>query len=142
MTETPTLTPPDDRKTFKVNKEDFKVFMSFQRLNSLLRIIETGDNLPLVTLDPDLSEPMIRALLSPTTQGQYEIDLDKFEIENEVYEEMIVWCRDHLINFFMKQLRLTADQEAAMGPAVKALQSQLLGSVASTSEPVPAGPSA
>ena len=105
MSEPPKPTAPDDRKTFKVNGESVKVFMSFQRLNSLLRILETAERLPLITVDPDISEPCIRVLLAPTAAEQFDIDLDKFEIENDVYEEMIIWCREHLVHFFMKRLQ-------------------------------------
>jgi hypothetical protein len=138
---------PDVRKTFRIGRagqtgqEDLKVFMSFQRLNSLLRILEIPERLSLITVDPDLTEPCLRALISPTAAGQYDINLDDYEIEVEVTDEMIIWCRDHLAHFFMKRLREAVASNTDLGPLVKDLQLSLAGSEPSTSEPAAAGPS-
>lgn len=141
MTETTAPTPPNDRRTFVVNKEDLKVFMSFQRLNSLLRVLEDANNLPLITVDPDLSEACMRVLLSPTQAGQFDIKIDEYEIESDVADEMILWCQDHLTSFFIKRLQQMDKQNGQLGPMVKDLQSSLLGSPNSTSAPASAGPS-
>lgn len=140
MAETETIEAPGSRKTFKVNKDtDLKVFMSFQRLNSLLRILGTGDNLPLLTIDPDLSEGCMRVLLAPKAVDQFAVDLEDYEIEPDVYEEMILWCRDHLTYFFTKQLRLLGEQNQKLAPEVSSLALSLAGSAPSTSAPAPAG---
>ena len=128
MSELPKPIPPADRKTFTINGAPVPIFMSFQRLNSLLRILETAERLPLITVDPDISEPCMRVLLSKDTAGQFAVDLDTYEIENATYDLMITWCQEHLIHFFTKRLGEMVSQNTSLEPVVKGLQSSLTGS--------------
>lgn len=120
---------PVPRRSFKINGEDVEIFMSFQRLNSLLRVLETPDRLVSIAVDPDLSEGCMCVLLAKKQREQFEVDLEDYGIEEEVYDQMILWCRDHVTHFFTKRLKEAVAENEALRPLVTGLQSSLVGLV-------------
>jgi len=140
----PEIKEPSSHLTIPYNGEERELFMSFLRLNSILRFIEDPNRVILMTIDPDLVENVLRILLAPKGGAgeMFNFELDEEAIPMEDVDKVLNWAQDHLTYFFMKRFQEVAVKAAQLEPIAKRLQSSLPGSEASSSETASAGPSA
>lgn len=139
---TNTATRPDDRLTITINGAPVEIFLSFQRLNSLTRVLEGPENLGQLLIDPDMSENAMRVLLAPTGTSPWEFEIASLEISNDDVEAMLTWATEHLLDFFLKRFSKLNDHKAKLEQFATALQSPQGGSAGSASKTASAGPSA
>jgi hypothetical protein len=133
---------PEARLTIQYEGKPRELFMSFLRLNALLRLIEDPTHAVRVMLDPDLSEDTLKTLLSPSIRNgeHFTFDLDDTLISNEDCERVLDWAQDHLLYFFTKRFQQIGQKAKDLEPLAQALLSLAPGSSPSTSETTSAGP--
>ena len=134
---------PEAYLTVLFKGERRELFMSFQRLNSLLRDIEDPRRILQISVDPDLGEAVLRVCLAPTSVpgAAFEFELVDDMISNEDVELILDWAADHLVHFFLTRFHRLAQKAALLEPIAKALQSSQPGSGDSTLPIAAAGPS-
>lgn len=135
---------PDDRLKIKFSGEDRELFMSFQRLNSLLRNVDDPRQILNIAVDPDLGEAVLRVALAPTSDpgSAFEFTLVDDMVSNEDVERILDWSMDHLTYFFMKRFQKVATRAAELEPIAMALASSQAGLAPLISPTAVAGPSA
>lgn len=133
---------PPERLTIQCGGSEKVLFMSFARLNNCLRAIEDPDRLPVMMIDPDVSDLIIRLMLAPTpTTDPREVQIGEEDMSMDTIDDILLWVRDHLSAFFLKRFQQVGAQLAKMEPEAARLVSSLTGSAGSTSNEPPAGPS-
>ena len=124
---------PEDKITIVFAGEPREIFMSFLRLNSLLRVVDEAPRVVMITVDPDLGEMVLRALLvEKPGADMFDFVLEEGVISNEAVERLQMWAQDHLTYFFMKRFQQIGQTAAKLEPLAKALQSSAPGSAPST----------
>lgn len=130
---------PEPRLTIKFKDTEKELFMSYQRLNSCLRILGSPDNVAVMLIDPDLCEQLLGTLLSPKANDF--IELDEMDVSTEDYDRIVIWAQEHMTDFLLKRFQQIGQTAAALEPKAKDLLSQHLGSLASNSNAPSVGPS-
>lgn len=119
---------PLDRLDVIYKGAPLEIFMSFMRLNKLLRIIEGPQDVVMLALNPDASEMIIKVLVCPVKERFDLIEIEETDVGQEDYEIMLSWVQDHLTYFFMKQFQAASAKGNALEPLAKGLLSSSVGS--------------
>ncbi|MGH6957625.1 MAG: hypothetical protein ACREEW_13250 [Caulobacteraceae bacterium] len=139
-----TIDRPSDRLTIHYKGEPRDLFMSYQRLNSVLRVVGHASNLPNLMVDPDVGEGIIRVMVAAkgSPEGMFDVELEEGDLSMDDFDKILMWARDHVTSFFVKRLQQTGDYAKTLEPMMTALKSSLTGLAPSSSSEVAAGPSA
>lgn len=136
------LDRPNDRLTITFQGQSRELFMSYRRQNNCLRALGDADNLVTLTLNPDMSEAMLKIMLAPTADTSlYDVELGEDDMSMDDIDKTLVWVRDHLAYFFLKRFQQIGQQANQLEPLAGHLRSSLLGSASSISSEPSAGPS-
>lgn len=134
---------PSDRLAIEYKGEAKTIFMSYARLNNCLRMLGDPNRLMAITLDPDLSEDMLKAVLCPTIEVGEVLNfvIGEDDVTMETAETILGWVQDQLSYFFMKRFQLLTEKNKQLEPLAARLQSSLNGLGTSSSNEPSAGPS-
>lgn len=121
---------PSDRLTIQYKGEEKILFMSFQRLNSILRVLGNPQNIVTMMVDPDISEAVVRVLVAPKASAgsMFEVEIDDEDILTDDFDRMMNWARDHVASFFVKRLQGEEAFQKALAPMMAVLKLSLAGS--------------
>lgn len=140
---TDTVEEPKDKLTIVFKGGSRELFMSWQRLNSVLRVVGHPSNLPNMMVDPDIGEGIIKVMVANTgtPEAMFDVVLEENDLSITDFDKILLWARDHVTSFFVRRLQQTGDYAKALGPMITALQSSVNGLGVSSSNVAVAGPS-
>jgi hypothetical protein len=135
---------PEDRLEINFRGEPKELFMSYQRLNSAIRVLGDPNNIIHMMIDPDISENMLRVAVAPkgSPESMFEMELDDDDFSLDEADRVLIWVRDHITGFFARRLQQSQEFAKQLEPMMIALKSSLIGSAPSNSSGAAAGLSA
>jgi hypothetical protein len=124
--------------TIKFNNEDRDIFMSFGLLNDLTKLVSDPSEVPRILLDPDLRDAVLKELLAERKRSGKILkelpDVEDIDASPEDIEKLLDWTMEHVISFFVRSLKKTAQMGERHLETLKSLQSSLDGSNGSASK--------
>ena len=132
------IEPPQAILNVVVDQKGRELFMSFHLLNQLAKLAPQLDDIPMVTISPELREAvLLECLIERTDKGKRVSsntpDLEDFDFSDDVALAILDWAADHLYFFTMKAMARMKEQEVRSKPASKLLTALLTGSPAKAS---------
>ena len=124
------MTKLSDTITIKVDGEDREIFMSFGLLNELTKIIGDPARVASVTVDPEMRDDVLNAVLSKRkTSGKIisQADIDDIDIPVEDVEILLDWASEHALSFFIRSLKKVIVMTKKHEDEMKALASSASG---------------
>lgn len=130
-------TKVSDTLTIKIGEVDRELFMSFGLLNELTSIIRDPARIPAVTLETDLRNQFLSAILAERKKSGKivnPVEIDDIEITYEDAERAMAWGQEHVMDFFIRSFRQISRVTEAHEQEVTSLTSSLGGSKSSASK--------
>jgi hypothetical protein len=119
---------PGDYLEVEYKKQPKKLFMSFMRLNSCIRVLGDPDRLPVMAIDPDISENILATLLADKPNDGLNLELGEDDISTDDSDKMLGWAQSHLSFFYLKRFHQMGTQAKALEPLAEHLKLSLSGS--------------
>jgi hypothetical protein len=115
----------------EINGKDEEVFMSFALLNTLARHVGDPENIPMIELNADLREMILKEMLAvrtPSGKITEERGLDDVEISIEDFEKLLEFASEHITDFTIRALEKAGARSKAVQEKVTALKLTSSGS--------------
>lgn len=132
MTETTTI-PLADSFTLVVNGDVRVLDMTYGMLNELTKLVASPEQIPMLTLDPDLREAVMKTLLSKRdAKGRIseEANLMDMRMSFPQVSALMTWVAGHTLSFLLSALEGTQSLQQEFGDRAQKLTSSLSGSKA------------
>jgi len=97
----------DNTIEVKIGGEPQEVKMTYGLLNELARVIGDIDVIPMIGIEADVRDSIIRAIFSKRdAQGKIkqEVDIFNFDIDVDDLQDLLEWVGGHVLDFFLTSL--------------------------------------
>lgn len=121
----------------KIGSDTRDILMSFGLLSTLCNIVVDPARCPLITIDPILRSEVLSELLAVRKKSGKIItpveDVDDIDMSVEDAEGLLNWAAEHVLSFFVRNLKRSNDLLNQHKGTLEALQSSVTGSANSVS---------
>lgn len=129
-----------------VNAEKKTLRMPFARLNRVLVILESAENLPRLAFDTNVQEAVLCEVFTERAEDRKTItfrpeSLDEIEIDTDTTLKIFDWVGSHVNDFFIRQVENQVTQAGRYSPRLKSLHTTANGIADSVSKMSAASPS-
>lgn len=98
------VVPPSSTLSITKDGKPYSVFMSFGLLNQLTRHLGDIDQLPMLAVDPEVQEKVLKEIFSTRDERgtvTYTPSLFEINVSVEDIDRVLDFVGDHIANFFM-----------------------------------------
>jgi hypothetical protein len=124
-------TKPNDKITVTVDEIEREIFISFNLVNELAKLIGSPDNIPYVYVDGELRDKVLKSVLAKRKKSGKIIDavddLDEVDLSMDDAENLLGWVAEHVLGFFVRSLTRVNALTEAHKVALEQLGSSLVG---------------
>lgn len=109
--------------------------MSYGLLTTLAGIIGHADNIPMVALDNELRDKVVKELIADRTKSgrvETEYEIADVELTPSQVVQLLEWASEHVLDFFLKVLASANKLGKKVDEKVKALMPDLESSQTGT----------
>ncbi len=129
-----------------VNGDKKSLRMPFARLNRILVILESAENLPKLAYDTNVQEAVLCEVFTERAEDRKTItfrpeSLDEIEIDTDTTLKIFDWVGSHVNDFFIRQVENQVSQAEKYSPRLKSLHTTANGIADSASKMSAALPS-
>jgi hypothetical protein len=133
---------PSDKLTVQIYDDSKKlvegeITMTFGLLNTLARITGDINRVGVIDIDPDLAEEVLDEVLVPRSasgKAARPVDYTTPDLPPEQAHLIFSWVKEHVMDFFLRRLKDTADLMSRNTGRMSAIGSFLDSSKASASK--------
>ena len=133
---------PSDKLTVLVYDEnkalvEGEITMTFGLLNTLARITGDINRVGVIDIDPDLADEVLDEVLVPRSangKANRAADYEMPDVPPEQAHLIFSWVKEHVMDFFLRRLRDTADLMSRNAEKMSAIGSFLASSKDSASK--------
>lgn len=99
----------DERITLQVNGEPREILMVYGLINELAHLVDSPENLAMMTVDHDLRDKMLLALLAERSDTGKVLKQSKsvydYAVSIKEVDRLLTWAMLHVTSFFMQAVQ-------------------------------------